>query len=101
MSKRQLFLEKEKLLISGPIVFSNVLNLRKEGDGWIKQCGEKELFFDFTKVEQSDSSVLALMISWKRQCNRFAKKAVFINLPKSLIDMAEACGVKHLLLDHA
>jgi phospholipid transport system transporter-binding protein len=53
---------------------------------------------DLSQVSHCDSAGLALLIEIKRLCAIKKNKLMMQNVPNQLLDLAEFCGVKQLLL---
>ncbi len=77
------------------INFDNVVNVRQQGQRQIDK--ESEPRFDFSRVKQSDSSALSLMLSWKRYAAGKSKTVLFENVPTSLVTLATICNVTSIL----
>ncbi len=86
---------KDKLRVIGSINFNTVVALRNLGDAIIKT--ESKLCFDFKDVTHADSSALALLLAWLRLAKQQDKPLSFINLPESLLIMAQAFDIKSFL----
>ena len=87
--------EHQTFMVSGRIVFETVLALRGQGDVLIKS--EANPCFDFREVTRTDSSAVALLLAWLRKAKQDDKVIRFINLPQSMLDMAQAYDVKSFL----
>lgn len=87
--------DHQTFLISGQIVFGTVVALRTEGDALID--AEPNPCFDFREVTRTDSSAVALLLAWLRKAKNAQKTVRFINLPQSMVDMAQAYDVKSFL----
>lgn len=87
--------ENKSLLVSGSIVFDTVVALREQGDDLIQT--QETLCFDFREVSRTDSSAIALLIAWLHQAKALNKTIRFINLPQSMLYMAQAFDIKNFL----
>lgn len=83
------------LYIEGCISFATVLHLRQQGEAWIKA---DRLRFDFSRVEYCDSSVLALLLAWKRVAQNLGMQVQFLQTSAALQSLASVCNVEKLLL---
>lgn len=83
------------ICVSGDLSFATVPKLNQHGHVLIKQniC----LVFDLTKVTFSDNAGVALLIAWARYAKSINKKILFINLPKQLLDLVVASGLRDIL----
>lgn len=77
--------------IAGAVCFATVLELRNQGFELIKQF--PEVNFDFSQVNYSDSSAIALLLNLTRYAQQLKKTITFIDLPQQLLDIAGLCGV--------
>ncbi len=55
------------------------------------------LTIDFSGVTGVDSSAVALLLEWRRQAARLAKRLEFVNLPANLVALAGLYGVDDLI----
>ena len=84
-----------KLEIGGELSFTTVPNINKSGLVFIKQTDNP--VFDLSSVSFSDNSGVALLISWKRCAKKLNKQVTFINVPKQLMALVVASGLKEIL----
>jgi phospholipid transport system transporter-binding protein len=87
--------EHQNFMVSGRILFETVTALRKQGDALIET--EENPCFDFREVTRTDSSAVALLLAWLRKAKGDGKAIRFINLPQSMLDMAQAYDVRSFL----
>lgn len=87
----------QTLSINGDISFATVSQLQKKGDHILQQLNSHTIMIDFADVTYNDITGLALVISWLRQCARRKIKANLLNLPPSILRIAEVCGVSDLI----
>ncbi|HEX5476590.1 MAG TPA: STAS domain-containing protein [Burkholderiales bacterium] len=86
--------EGERLVLDGPVTLANVAGVLEEG----RRClAEGVRTVDLAEVSELDSSLLALLIAWKREAGRRAQPLDFVNLPESLQTIARLYGVSGLL----
>ena len=52
---------------------------------------------DLSRVEKADSAGLALLLEWKAQANRKAGRIVFLEVPESVLAIAETTEVSGLI----
>ena len=81
--------------ISGELNFVTVPMLSKNNRSLI--TNNSEVIFDLSQVTVSDNTGVALLISLASYAKNMGKKISFINLPKQLLELAEAGGVKEIL----
>lgn len=85
--------------LSEPVVFANVLKIRQKLFAALDSHSALEV--DFSLVGRCDSSALALLLSCQRHAKSQGKSIHWRNLPQSLLDVAQVCGMVSLLtLDH-
>ncbi len=82
--------------IVGDLTFSTVPTLKTLGEKYIDT--HQEPSFDFAFVNKTDSSAIALLLSWLRDAKKENKKIHFENIPQQVIEVAEVCGVNSLLI---
>lgn len=64
------------------------LELMEDLDGIVVDLGECQV---------NGSAVIALLIAWQRNASRVGKEISFVNAPENLLQIAEACGVRHIV----
>lgn len=90
----QVQIENSTISFSGSVVFSTVQKLQDQ----IKKApitSSQGVLVDFSRVDQVDTSALALCLSIKRLYQN-STELIFENVPQSLLDIAESVGVKQL-----
>jgi phospholipid transport system transporter-binding protein len=86
--------EGSRMVLGGPVTLANVAGVLEEG----RRClAEGVRSVDLAEVSELDSSLLALLIAWKREAGRRAQELDFVNLPESLQTIARLYGVSGLL----
>lgn len=81
--------------VIGDVIFSTVPTLNTVGEKYIGT--HQEPTFDFSAVKKTDSSAIALLLSWLRGAKKEHKNIHFKNIPSQIIEVAEVCGVSSLL----
>lgn len=81
--------------LNGPITFATVVALKQRGEKYIAKGAS--LHFDFSGVNDCDSSALALLIAWKRAAKRQEVAIDFIHVPKSLCALSTLCNAKSII----
>lgn len=84
----------EKYMVTGLLTFDNAQKICMAGCRQIKS-GQAQ--FDFSKVEKTDSSGLAVLFAWLRLANSLNMTLIFLHLPASLQKMAAIYGVTEIL----
>lgn len=83
------------MCVSGDLSFATVPGLNRLGCVFIKQ--NLNPVFDLSKVTFSDNAGVALLVSWVRYAKSNSRKISFINLPKQLLDLIDAGGLREIL----
>lgn len=86
------------LFLEGPLSFESLPEVLARSQAY----GQREdlpdtLTIDFSKVGQVDSSAVALLLEWRREAARRGRALTFVNLPASLVALAELYGVSELI----
>ncbi|MCB1826902.1 MAG: STAS domain-containing protein [Coxiellaceae bacterium] len=98
MSRVEIKTSDTGLLITGQISFSNVLQLRKQGNCFIKAAASgQEVIINFSGVTSSDVSGLTLMLRWLSYARKCGRKIKYISTPASLLKVADVCGVTEFI----
>lgn len=89
-SQATIDLHGDTLTLLGTVSFDNVVELTKEGLTLLanNHCSK----IDLGQLEQFDSSILALMVAWRR-----LQKFKIINRPQLLGDLSRVCGLENIL----
>lgn len=56
-----------------------------------------EIVVDLDQCRVEGSAVIALLIAWQRSASQAGKEISFVNAPENLLQIAEACGVRHIV----
>lgn len=83
--------ENHHLVVTGDLQFSNVMSVYQKSLSLISPSGE--LVFDFSRLQSSDSSGLALIMEWIRLARKQKRKISFIHLSKDIMSIAKAAGI--------
>lgn len=86
--------EQTRVLISGDLNFSTVVDLWAQLD---KIVWTSTMHFDLSKVTQTNSAGLALLMGLLRIAQSKETKITFLNVPDSLFQLAELSGVRGFL----
>ncbi len=89
-------LEGQKLALSGPLVMDTIDAVLSESGSAVAKA---DLTVDFSGATNIDSSVLALMMQWRRESEGTGHTITFERVPDNLRVLAELYGVS-FLLDH-
>lgn len=83
------------LALSGRISVNNATEVLQRGADYLKS--ENAGVIDFSAVEQVDSSVIAIMLEWRRLAASSNRPLDFRNLRCNIRALAEVYGVSALL----
>ena len=86
--------ESERMLVSGPVTLANAAALLEQG---YAQIGSGVKSVDLAEVTELDSSLLALLLAWRRAAGKHNAELTFANLPSGLETIARLYGVAELL----
>jgi phospholipid transport system transporter-binding protein len=86
--------ESERMMVSGPVTLANATALLEQGYAQIDH-GVRSV--DLAEVTELDSSLLALLLAWRRAAGRRNAELTFANLPTGLETIARLYGVAELL----
>ena len=84
-----------ELAISGDLMMHTVMQLLKEVNGYFKP--EQPLSIDFSRIGNSDSSALALIITWLANAKKQNITIHLNNLPQQILDIAQASDLLDIL----
>jgi phospholipid transport system transporter-binding protein len=88
----------EVLALEGPLSFETVPAVLAQSEEYAARGDLPErLTIDFARVTTVDSSAVALLLDWRRQAKARGKVLAFINLPATLLALAQLYGVSELI----
>ncbi len=83
------------LIVEGEVHFSNVLAVVEHGKKII--TNKDNLVVDLSKLSNSDSSAVVMLVQWQRFALQQKTEIVFVNCSKRLIDVIRVCGLDDVL----
>ena len=90
--------ETPALFLEGPLSFESLPEVLARSQAYSARPDlPPTLTIDFAKVGQVDSSAVALLLEWRREAARLGKALAFVNLPPTLVSLAELYGVSELI----
>jgi phospholipid transport system transporter-binding protein len=89
--------ESGRYAVAGPMTLPLAKKLLDEGRRMFDQT---EAVVDLDRVQEVDSTGLAVMLEWMRSAQRQNHKLSFINIPDNLKSLADVYGVSELLPAH-
>ncbi|MDX1374818.1 MAG: STAS domain-containing protein [Burkholderiales bacterium] len=84
----------DRAVLSGPVTLSNVRELLEEGRGHLR-AGVRTI--DLGEVTELDSSLLAVLLAWRREAHAAGAELSIERLPEGLETIARLYGVEALL----
>ncbi|MDR0775701.1 MAG: STAS domain-containing protein [Azonexus sp.] len=84
----------ERLLVKAPLLMANARGLLDAGRAALRP-GEQ--VFDFSQVDEADSSALVVMLGWLRSAPSAQASIRFAHIPAGVLSLAELYGVTELL----
>ena len=88
----------EVLALDGALSFETLPDVLRASEEYAARPDLPDrLTIDFAGIDAVDSSAVALLLEWRRQATRLAKKLEFVNLPANLIALATLYGVEDLI----
>jgi phospholipid transport system transporter-binding protein len=83
--------------LSGDLNFDTVPLLWQQSQGILQEREQSLLIFDLEGVTQSDSSGVALLISWTRCLCRQSQTVHFIHFPNQMLAIIQLAGLETIL----
>lgn len=84
-----------RFILTGELDFCNVMSVYEKSLPYIKNCSS--LTFDFSRLTNSSSAGIALMVEWLKLANAEAKTVRFESLPDALMSILQAAGMNELI----
>lgn len=89
--------ENHNYVLSGTLSADTVPALWQESQDILKLSRGSLLTFNLEHVTQSDSSGVALLISWMRMLNRRDQKICFVRLPSQMLAIIQVSDLEKIL----
>jgi phospholipid transport system transporter-binding protein len=91
----------EVLRLTGALDFESLPAVLVESEQYTARTDLPErLTIDFAGITGVDSSAVALLLEWRREALARGKQLIFVNLPATLLALAELYGVAELIQPH-
>jgi anti-anti-sigma factor len=84
----------ERLVLEGPLNLSTVPELAAQGRERLRAGGA---VVDLAATTDVDSSGVALILEWTRECAREGRQLRVVNAPEAVAKLADLYGVSNLL----
>lgn len=82
------------LRVTGSMLNANATALLEAGRGFLNQAGERRtLGVDFSAVEETDASALAVLFAWLRTAKQAGIELRITRIPDSMVSQARLYGV--------
>lgn len=85
----------EAFAVSGDLMMHTVMPLLNELNACLKS--QSKISIDFSKVGNSDSAALALIVAWLAKAKQLNIKVQLKQLPKQILDIAKASDLLEIL----
>jgi phospholipid transport system transporter-binding protein len=83
-----------RLHVTVPLIMANARGLLDAGRSALQRG---EVVFDFSTVDEADSSAIAVMLGWLRAADAVQANVKFAHIPVGVRSLAELYGVNDLL----
>lgn len=97
MKSMQLQVDQHELHLDGCVNFDNVVSVCQKGIDLIGKMEVQKVTINLKKLQQSDSSALALFSAWVRSSYEKKKDIVFVHVPDFMRDIIKVCGLEGVL----
>ena len=88
---------KKGIDLKGSLVFSTVSNLLSEGNQQLKQHQAESIQIDLSDVERVDSAGIALLLEWKRLCDKQDKTYKIVGAQSQIASLITTNKMQGLL----
>jgi len=92
-------IQENVITLSGIVTLSNALFVKQKGEQVIR-AQRHDWVFDLSGVSKADNVILSILIAWLRAAKKRQTHITFQYLPKSVLNMAQLCGVAAILKEH-
>ncbi len=83
--------------INASVNFDNVMQVYEEGTEILEGYASDVVTVDLSRVQDADSSCLALLVEWMRLIKLANKNMVLSNPCRELVDLGRVCGLDEVL----
>jgi ABC-type transporter Mla MlaB component len=88
----------EVLVLDGALNLASMPTRLAETQAYASQANLPDcLTIDFQKVDEIDSSGVALLLHWRREAAKLNKSLRYVHLPANLVDLAALYGVDGMI----
>ena len=91
--KANIIFRDQQFFILGDLHFSNVMSLYEKS---LIDFNHHELVINFSELNSTDSSGLALIIEWLKFAKQKNKRIQFSHFPEQLLLIAKAAGIEEM-----
>jgi len=96
-SQARLQRESGRLYLSGILDQNTVAGLYADGRNRIREAAGNPLILDLSRLNNSDTSGLALLVDWWRTARGNSVQLQFYGVPRQLREIARVCGLGDFL----
>jgi phospholipid transport system transporter-binding protein len=88
----------ESLELEGGLTFGTLNGILEQTAAFVARRDLPDcLSIDLAKVDEVDSSAVALLLRWRREAQRLGKRVEFLHLPPNLAALAALYGVADIV----
>jgi len=85
----------DQFAVSGELMMDTVMSVLNQMNGYLNS--QVKISIDFSKVENSDSAALALIIAWLAKAKLSNIDVRLLKLPQQILDIAKASDLLEVL----
>ncbi|HJT50353.1 MAG TPA: STAS domain-containing protein [Nitrosospira sp.] len=86
--------EGEQLSVEGSVTIDNVVSVVARGMGLLDRG---DVTIDLAGLTEADSSVVSLLLEWRREAARRNRQVCIANMPENLQSLVRLYGVSELI----
>lgn len=91
-------IEGDTLTLTGVLDHETVLGVDEQGHQWLLEADARECKLDLSAITYSSSAGIALLLGWLRTAQQQQKTLQFLQVPASMIALANLGGLEDLLV---
>lgn len=96
-SHATLSIDNDTAVIEGDIDFTNVVNLSRQGDDWLRRSAPAEVKLDLSGLQRCNSAATSLLLGWLRTASDVDKTLTILHIPQQLRSLLDLGGLQELL----
>lgn len=87
----------DEVILSGQINLYNCTKWSKKTDELLRQVKRSNISFNLAQINDADSAILTLMLTWLRIAKTFGITVAYSQVPAHVVNLSVLYGIRDLL----